>query len=136
MADDESKTPEAQKTEQKTESPAPVNSATKSPEDIAKQNDPKTPNPGPVELDHGEVSDEVKAEAEANEKVKQDPWGNTPAQMRDQHDALVDPAQNDPISSGLVTDTRVPPRLDPMEPQSDADAAEAHGVKGGTNAPA
>lgn len=134
MADDETKSgddPAGDKPENV------ANSATKTPEQKTAQANPVTAPQAPVELDHGEPSEETEAEVKATEALRNDPWGNTPAQMRDQHDPLVDPELVDPISTGLVADQlRGTTRLDPMEPQSDEALAEAHGVSGGTNAPA
>jgi hypothetical protein len=121
MADDETQNDEGKTT------------ANKTPEDIKAQNDPRGGTPA-FEVDHGEPSEASKAEAEAAEEVKNDPWGNTPVQMRDTHDELVDPELNEPGSDVRRTGGGV--RLDPMEPQVDDGIAEEHGVSGGTNAPA
>lgn len=60
---------------------------------------------GPVVLDHGEESEEAVAEREAIQASATDPWGTTPAQMRDVHDEAVDPAKvgvaTRPDGSGL-----------------------------------
>jgi hypothetical protein len=67
--------------------------AAKSPEREAPAEDKGTAvAPG---LDHGEPDSRVQADQEAQRKAQSDPWGNTPLQSRDTHDAAVDPQTDD-----------------------------------------
>lgn len=109
--------------------------ANKSDADKAAQNDPKNPaSQQPAKIDHGQPPKAEQESRKEAEKQGQDPWGTTPAQMRDKHDELVDPAKNEPgdgINRGAGG-----VRVDPMEPQIDDAIADDHGISGGTNAPA
>lgn len=113
-----------------------ANSDTKTPEQAKAQSAAKTTAEanaaaGTVELSHGEPSDASKEEAKQAEKSAQDPWGDTPVQMRDQHSPEVDPAKNDPMTNSNTPVREV--RVNPMEPgQTPGDDAP----EGGTNAPA
>lgn len=113
--------------------PKTADSATKTPEQTKLQSNPLTAPLAPEELNHGEQTEEAKAEAEAAAKAARDPWGDTPLQMRDDHDPAVDPATNDPARGGADNGRSV--RLDPMEPGTEVAEGEEP-VKGGTNAPA
>lgn len=80
-----------------------VHSSTKTAEETAAQ---AAGVGGTPVLDHGEPDPAVEAERSAIEKSVVDPWGTTPMQMRDQHDAAVDPAKvgvaTRPDGSGLT----------------------------------
>jgi hypothetical protein len=110
-----------------------IDSANKTDEQAAAQNDPFKANPGPVELNHGEISEARQAELDAAKDVAKDPWGETPLQQRDDHDPAVDPEKNEPTRGGVDAGRSV--RLDPMNPSEPTGDGEEPAT-GGTTAPA
>lgn len=110
---------------------APIASSEKSPETVAKQNDPKAPESRQaVQLDHGDAPKALDSDKEADEKVKADPWGDTPMQQRDTHSPEVDP-ENDDAGDG----TRAV-AVNPLEPGLTPESKDEPAPTGGTNAPA
>lgn len=83
-------------------------------------------------LEHGEPDARQQQEQKQAEQTAQDPWGETPLQMRDSHSPEVDPQKVGSVATGLGVPTGNI-SANSMEPGAEGDS---DAPQGGTNAPA
>ena len=87
----------------------------------------------PAKLEHGEPGPQQENEAKQAEETQQDPWGETPLQMRDTHSEEVDPQKVGTVAGSVKPGVRGA-KLDAMEPGNEG--TDDGAKMAGTNAPA